>query len=106
MELNDTATIVRVHGYYIPKYWIQVSSSIALIADDGTVCPLKRAEDITLDQHFYMPESGETDYTFIFEPLPKGTKMFDMMEREGIRSDELKGISLILSTASPKKGSL
>ncbi|MEO4866892.1 hypothetical protein ABHZ68_22455, partial [Bacteroides uniformis] len=31
VELSDTAAIVRVHGYYIPKYWIQVSSSIALI---------------------------------------------------------------------------
>ena len=38
----------------------------------GTVCPLKRAEGITLDQHFFMPESGEADYTFFFEPLPKG----------------------------------
>lgn len=97
VELSDTATIVRVHGYYIPKYWIQVSSSIALIADNGTVCHLKRAEGITLDSHFYMPESGEADYTFIFEPLPKGTKTFDMLEREAEQPEKLEGISLVMA---------
>lgn len=96
VELADTATIVRVHGYYIPNYWIQVSSSIALIADDGTVCPLKRAEGITLDQHFFMPESGEADYTFIFEALPAGTKSFDMIERNVETPDKLEGISLTM----------
>lgn len=96
VELTDTATIVRVRGYYIPKYWIQVSGSIALIADNGTVCPLKRAEGITLDNHFFMPESGEADYTFIFEPLPKGTKTFDMIERNVERPDKLEGISLTM----------
>lgn len=96
VELSDTAAIVRVHGYYIPKYWIQVSSSIALIADNGTVCPLKRAEGITLDQHFFMPESGEADYTFFFEPLPKGTKTFDMVERNVATPDKLEGIALTM----------
>lgn len=96
VELSDTATIVRVHGYYIPKYWIQVSSSIALIAENGTVCPLKRAEGITLDQHFFMPESGEADYTFIFEPLPKGTKTLDMVERNVANPDKLEGIALTM----------
>ncbi|WP_455666180.1 redoxin domain-containing protein [Phocaeicola sp.] len=96
VELSDTATIVRVHGYYTPKYWIQVSSTIALIADNGTVCPLRRAEGITLDQHFFMPESGEADYTFIFEPLPHGTKTFDMIERNVERPDKLEGISLTM----------
>lgn len=96
VEVSDTATIVRIHGYYIPKYWIQVSGTIALVADNGTVCPLKRAEGITLDQHFFMPESGEADYTLIFEPLPKGTKTFDMIEREGENPDKLEGISLTM----------
>ncbi|WP_455673407.1 TlpA family protein disulfide reductase [Phocaeicola sp.] len=94
VECSDTATIVRVHGYYIPEYWIQVSSSIALIAEDGTVCPLKRAEGITLDKHFFMPKSGEADYTFVFDPLPQGTKSFDMIERNAEKPDKLEGISL------------
>ena len=96
VEVSDTATIVRIHGYYIPKYWIQVSGTIALVADNGTVCPLKRAEGITPDQHFFMPESGEADYTLVFEPLPKGTKTFDMIEREGENLDKLEGISLTM----------
>lgn len=94
VEWSDTATIVRVRGYYIPRFWIQVSSSIALIADNGTVCPLKYAKDIPLDKHYFMPESGEADYTFVFEPLPRGTKVFDMVERNVEHPDKLEGIAL------------
>ncbi len=80
--LTDTATVLRIRAYYIPKYWIQIMKNIQLVADNGTVCPVLRSEGIPLGEKFYMPESGEADYTLYFAPLPAGTRSFDMVERK------------------------
>ncbi len=94
--LTDTATVLRIRAYYIPKYWIQIMKNIQLVADNGTVCPVLRSEGIPLGEKFYMPESGEADYTLYFAPLPAGTRSFDMVEPEGSNSDRVEGIALTL----------
>lgn len=43
-----------------------------------------------------MPESGETDYTLYFAPLPEGTRSFDMVEPGDSNSDRVEGIALTL----------
>lgn len=70
--------------------------NIQLVADNGTVCPVLRSEGIPLGEKFYMPESGEADYTLYFAPLPAGTRSFDMVEPEGSNSDRVEGIALTL----------
>lgn len=94
--LTDTATVLRIRAYYIPKYWIQIMKNIQLVADNGTVCPVLRSEGIPLGEKFYMPESGEADYTLYFAPLPEGTRSFDMVEPGDSNSDRVEGISLTL----------
>ncbi len=96
VELTDTATIVHMRAYYYPNYWIGVSSTLTLIADNGKHYPLLRTEGITPDKEFFMPESGEAEYTFYFEPMPRSTKTFDMIERAGERPDRFEGISLVM----------
>ena len=70
--------------------------NILLVADYGTVCPVLRSEGIPLGEKFYMPESGEADYTLYFSPLPVGTRSFDMVEPEGSNPDRVEGIALTL----------
>lgn len=94
--LTGDATILRIRAYYIPKYWIQAAKTIQLVADNGTVCPVLRSEGLPLGEKFYMPESGESDYTLYFAPLPAGTRSFDMIETEVDRPDRIEGIALTL----------
>lgn len=95
--LTDSATIVRIHACYIPKYWIQVAKNIQLVADDGTVCSIIRAEGIPLGEKFFMPESGESDYTLYFTPLPTNARSFDMIEQGVSTPDCIEGIALTLN---------
>lgn len=92
--LTDTATVLRIHVNYIPKYWIRIDKGIRLVADDGTICPVLRSEGISLGEKFYVPESGEADYTLYFAPLPAGARAFDMVESEAPNADRLEGIAL------------
>ena len=94
VERTDTATIVRIHAYYIPKYWIQLSKDTHLVADDGTLCPVLRTEGFPLGEHFFMPENGEATFTLYFAPLPAGTRTFDFTEGDGADSWQIKGIRL------------
>ena len=42
VERTDSATILRIHAYYIPKYWIRLAKETHLVVDDGTKCPVLR----------------------------------------------------------------
>ena len=95
VERTDTATIVRIHAYYIPKYWIRLSKETHLVADDGTSCPVLRSEGFPLGERFFMPESGEATFTLYFAPLPAGTRTFDFTEGDGADSWQIKGIRLM-----------
>ena len=62
-----------------------------------TKCRLeKSAEGVTLGKKFVMPESGETELTLYFEPLPKDTKVFNYIEGESRDDWQIKGIRLSL----------
>lgn len=92
--LVDTATIVRMKVYFIPKYWIQLSLNSHLIGADGTKYTLKKAEGITLGEQIFMPDSGEIEFTLCFAPLPGDAKSFDFTEGGGNGSWRLNGIRL------------
>lgn len=94
--LADSATVVYIRAYQIPNYWIQIAKSIQLVADNGTVCPLLRSEGIPVSEKFFMPASGECDYTLYFAPLPAEIRSFDMIEAEGSNPDRVEGIALTL----------
>lgn len=94
VELTDTATVVHFNAYYIPKYWIQLNPNAKLISDNGTSCAVKKAEGITLGEHFFLPESGEAEFTITFEPLPKSTKTFNFTEGSDENSWQINGIKV------------
>ena len=94
VELSDTATVVRIKSYYAPKNWIQFSGDVHLKADNGTLCPLKQTIGIKTGERFFMPESGEAEFTFIFAPLPTDAKSFDFTEGDSEGSWQVRGLAL------------
>ena len=69
VNLNDSSTILTINAYYTPNWWIRIASDTRLEAD-GQRYALISAEGIELDKEFYMPESGEAQFTLTFARLP------------------------------------
>ena len=93
VELTDTATILTVDAYFNPHMWIRIDSRTYLRAD-GRKYAMTRAEGITPDSLFWMPESGEATFRLTFQPLPLRTKSFDFIESDCEDCFKLFGIDL------------
>ena len=93
VELTDTATILTVDAYFNPHMWIRIDSRTYLRAD-GRKYAMTRAEGITPDSLFWMPESGEATFRLTFQPLPLRTKSFDFIESDCEECFKLFGIDL------------
>ena len=78
-ELNDSATVLSFHVKYRPGWWIRIAKESKLLAG-GKEYPLVSATELVPGEEFYMPESGEADFTLTFEPLPLETESFDFTE--------------------------
>ncbi len=94
VELTDTATVVHFYAYYIPNYWIQVSTDAKLTDAKGVSYALKKAEGITPGEHFFLPESGEAEFSLTFEPLPSDTKLFNFTEGTAKKDWQINEIKL------------
>lgn len=94
VELADTATIVHFNAYYIPKYWIQVSPNCKLVDDKGGIYALKKADGIKPGEHFYLPESGEAEFSLTFEPLSTSVQSFNFTEGTEKKDWQINGIKL------------
>lgn len=94
VELTDTATIVHFNAYYIPKYWIQVSKNAQLVDGMGASYTLQKADGITPGEHFFLPESGEAEFSLTFKPLPLETKLFNFTEGTAQNDWQINGIKL------------
>ena len=94
VELTDTATIVHFYAYYIPKYWIQVSVNAKLVDEQGASYTLQKADGITPGKHFFLPESGEAEFSLTFKPLPLKTKSFNFTEGTAKNDWQINGIKL------------
>lgn len=94
VELTDTATIVHFYAYYIPKYWIRVSKNAQLVDEMGASYTLQKADGITPGEHFFLPESGEAEFSLTFKPLPLETKLFNFTEGTAQNDWQINGIKL------------
>lgn len=94
VELTDTATIVHFNAYYIPKYWIRVSPNCKLVDDKGGIYALKKADRIKPGEHFYLPESGEAEFSLTFEPLSTSVQSFNFTEGTEKKDWQINGIKL------------
>lgn len=79
VELNDSATVVNFHARFRPGWWIKIAPESHLVAD-GKTYAMTGTDGIEPGKEFWMPESGEADFSATFEPLPFATETVDFTE--------------------------
>ena len=77
---RDTATTVHFTIEYPKGQHFRFVKESYLMDENGNRYPLRSAEGIKLNDWMKSPESGVTDFTMHFEPLPKQVQVFDFIE--------------------------
>ena len=95
VECTPKATILRFKAYYIPNYWIRISALSSLSTPDGKKYKALKAEGITFDKEFFMPESGEAEFSLTFEPLPMDAASFTFKEGKGEADWQIVDVKLV-----------
>ena len=78
--LTDNETVLHIQAFYRPNNWISVPKATFLVADNGEKYQIVSSEGITIDEHFYMPESGEAAFKLVFPPLPESVSEIAYIE--------------------------
>ena len=89
---RDTATTVHFTMEKEKGQSFRFAKESYLMDEDGNRYPLRSAEGIDLDSWVQSPESGVTEFTMHFEPMPKNTQVFDYIEGDNTRAYMLLGI--------------
>ena len=79
VERTDTATVLAFKSVFRPHWWIRIASN-AYLTDGKTRYALKGTEGITLDEEFYMDDTGMAEYKLFFEPIPAKAKEISYIE--------------------------
>ena len=90
--MTDTATTVHFTMEYQSGQSFRFVSTSYLLDEDGKRYTLRSCEGLKLDAWVQSPESGVTDFTMHFEPLPKKVKIFDFIEGDVNGAFKLLGI--------------
>ena len=90
--MRDTATTVHFTMEYEKGHHFRFVKESYLMDEDGHHYPLRSAEGIALDAWVQSPESGVTNFTMHFKPLPKKVQVFDFIEGDGAGAFMLLGI--------------
>lgn len=77
---RDTATTVHFKMEYPKGQFFRFVKESYLLDESGNRYPLRSAEGIALDSWVQSPESGITEFTMHFEPMPKKVQIFDFIE--------------------------
>jgi thiol-disulfide isomerase/thioredoxin len=96
IEMSDTATIFSIHAFYRPGWYIsmQKGTSIRESGSDEKLL-LTKAEGIPLDENFYFPDSGETEFKLFFPPLKPEITKIDFIENDCETCFKIFGIRLL-----------
>ena len=89
---RDTATTVHFTMEKEKGQTFRFASTSYLLDEDGNRYPLRSADGIALDSWVQSPESGITNFTVHFEPMPKKVQVFDYIEGDEKGSFRLLGI--------------
>ena len=89
---RDTATTVHFTMEKEKGQSFRFASTSYLLDEDGNRYPLRSADGIALDSWVQSPESGITNFTVHFEPMPKKVQVFDYIEGDEKGSFRLLGI--------------
>ena len=90
--MTDTATTVHFTMVYPKGQYFRFVSISYLMDEDGNRYPMRSCEGLATDTWVQSPESGVTDFTMHFEPMPKQVQMFDFIEGDERGAFKLLGI--------------
>ena len=94
IELSDTATILYFKAFFNPGNWIKPDPNGFLKDNKGNKYNLLSAEGISLEENFIMPESGETEFSLIFQPVASNAVYVDFSEGDYSNAWNIWGIQL------------
>ena len=80
IDLTDSTTVLHIEARFTPHWWIKIVSSTFLADENGNQYPIVSADGIELDKEFWMPDSGEAQFTLTFPPMPDGVNSIDFIE--------------------------
>lgn len=82
VELSDTATRLNMMFVHLPNYWCS-QDSLQLESDiNGRQYKLKRVENYEFGKHTYMPESGQYEFTIVYEPLLSSDTLINLISKD------------------------
>ena len=90
--MTDTATTILFTMQYPKGQYFRFVKESYLKDENGNRYPLRSAEGIALDTWVQSPESGMTEFTMHFEPMPKHVQIFDFIEGDVRNAFMLLGI--------------
>lgn len=80
IDLTDSTTVLHMEARFRPHWWIKIVSSTFLADENDNQYPIVSADGIELDKEFWMPASGEAQFTLTFPPMPAGVNSIDFIE--------------------------
>ena len=80
IDLTDSTTVMHFEARFTPHWWIKRVSSTFIADENGNKYPVVSADGIELDKEFYMPASGEAQFSLTFPPMPAGVNSIDLIE--------------------------
>jgi hypothetical protein len=92
VELNDTVTVLYMKAF--EGYWVRIASGSFLTDNLGNQYNILSTEGITMDEKFYMPESGEAEFAMIFPPVASNAVSVDFSEGDVESALKIWGIQL------------
>ncbi|MFA9391769.1 MAG: TlpA family protein disulfide reductase [Prolixibacteraceae bacterium] len=100
IELTDSATFLTIHSTFIPHWWVEFNDyEVIRDSDTGQEFKITGIEGAVMNEHLWMPDSGDSTVVLIFPPLPLTVKRIDYQEN-------IFGISLDASNAAKRGASI
>ena len=93
VEQTSDATLLAMRVKGTPYGSFNIQSSMHLVDEQGKCFPITAVREFALDSTIILPESGTMDFTLQFEPLPKGTHIFDLIEGQHSSAFRIYGIT-------------
>lgn len=84
---SDTATVLHVYAKFYPMNNIRIAREAMLTDNNGRTYALRGADGITPGKWLRMPESGETEFRLVFEPVDPRAVSVDFSEGTKKRGD-------------------
>lgn len=89
---SDTSTVLFCSYIGRTGSWMRLSPQTKLSDEQALEYPLRGTYGITLGEKLYVPQNGKVSFQLNFAPLPKHTKVFDLIEGTDQNSFRIYGI--------------